>query len=480
VSTTSRATDAAARLFAEKAGACATGIFSVSSGRLRRLFCLENGRLVFAASNLIEEQFAESLVRERLLSPTHRNAARVEARKLGVKLTAYLHEHKVVAPDRLLAALERHVGEMLESALLDPAGEASFSDGRPDLDGELRVDLGAAALLLRHANRHPPSVDDVRMGIGPPDAKPRRAKSAEQVLRNVPIDEATRRLLEASDGTRTVSELALGGGSAESEETRLRALYGLVLLGAVSAQSAAQTVDSDGPNTITRDEVLGRMRMAESADCYGVLGVERSSDAAGVRDAYYYLARRYHPDRFRAGELRDLVLQVESYFAKVTEAYNTLSDAERRAAYDHEQRADAPKKTDTTTDAATLARQNFAQARMLIAKKRFHDAVTFLQNAVQLDDSSAEYHIELGDLLGRNPRHRANAEKQLLRAIELDPSAPRAYFTLGELYVRMSRGDDAIRLFEEVLRWDPAHAAAREQLEGLSGSKRRRGGIFGG
>ena len=51
------------RLFAESSGAGATGILAAVRGKHRRLICIENGRVVFAASNLIEEQFDEELIR---------------------------------------------------------------------------------------------------------------------------------------------------------------------------------------------------------------------------------------------------------------------------------------------------------------------------------------------------------------------------------------------------------------------------------
>ena len=39
-----------------------TGVLTATRGKLRRLFCIEHGQLIFAASNLIEEQLAESIV----------------------------------------------------------------------------------------------------------------------------------------------------------------------------------------------------------------------------------------------------------------------------------------------------------------------------------------------------------------------------------------------------------------------------------
>jgi molecular chaperone DnaJ len=68
--------------------------------------------------------------------------------------------------------------------------------------------------------------------------------------------------------------------------------------------------------------------MAQKADYYELLGVPRDASAADVRKAYKKLALKYHPDR--NGGCGDATAQ----FKAVTEAYQVLSDDEKRARYD--------------------------------------------------------------------------------------------------------------------------------------------------
>ncbi|MCH7799543.1 MAG: DnaJ domain-containing protein [Planctomycetes bacterium] len=67
--------------------------------------------------------------------------------------------------------------------------------------------------------------------------------------------------------------------------------------------------------------------MAGDKDYYNVLGVERAAGADAIRKAYRRLAREFHPDVNTSSD-------AATRFAEVQEAYDVLSDAEKRKAYD--------------------------------------------------------------------------------------------------------------------------------------------------
>ncbi len=63
-------------------------------------------------------------------------------------------------------------------------------------------------------------------------------------------------------------------------------------------------------------------------DYYKILGVERKASADEIKKAYRKLALQYHPDRNPGNR------QAEEQFKEINEAYQVLSDPQKRARYD--------------------------------------------------------------------------------------------------------------------------------------------------
>jgi molecular chaperone DnaJ len=68
--------------------------------------------------------------------------------------------------------------------------------------------------------------------------------------------------------------------------------------------------------------------MTSKRDYYEVLSVERTASGGEIASAYRSLAIKYHPDSHPDDE------EATERFKEAAEAYEVLSDAEKRARYD--------------------------------------------------------------------------------------------------------------------------------------------------
>src|SRR5438445_13857514 len=83
-----------------------------------------------------------------------------------------------------------------------------------------------------------------------------------------------------------------------------------------------------------RSEIDGMYLRLASSSYYELLGVEPGADRRAIRDAYFALSQRFHPDAWFGRNLGSWKSRTEEIFREVTRAYDVLSHKKHRADYD--------------------------------------------------------------------------------------------------------------------------------------------------
>jgi curved DNA-binding protein CbpA len=172
---------------------------------------------------------------------------------------------------------------------------------------------------------------------------------------------------------------------------------------------------------------------------------------------YYELARRYHPDRFRRAEA-GLVRRLETAFARVAQAYDTLRDDRLRANYDAKliarQKAqqlaesapkpaapvaEEPAPTPTAAHEAKVsiaerAEQEFKEGYAALESGQKKLALSLFASAANAVPKEARYRAFYGRVLAEHEDTRRAAEAELQTAVKLDPKNAEYRVLLAELY----------------------------------------------
>jgi tetratricopeptide (TPR) repeat protein len=243
-------------------------------------------------------------------------------------------------------------------------------------------------------------------------------------------------------------------------------------------------------------------------DHFEVLGLTAKASAAEVKEAYFRLAKRFHPDVHHGVSLGDLRDKLEAVFIRLGEAYEVLRDPKKRGEYEDRLNrfkprpgsqgtpatAEAPGKEDTSPaedpqEVAARLEQSVARAEKLYAAAhKASDDPSLKQNyfeAIQLVDpivgrltgrAQLRARLVLARCLLENPNWVKRAEETLRTAIEEQPEASEAYALLGELYADQGLRARATAMLRKALELQPGHSKAAEALARIEGGSDDGGG----
>ena len=204
---------------------------------------------------------------------------------------------------------------------------------------------------------------------------------------------------------------------------------------------------------------------------YELLEIGVGAGPEEIHDAYTRLARAVHPSHAGRLGLEGKEAGLQLLFERATEAYLTLSDAERSRRYLQEMGSDAvPAQRQTGEERQeeldALAQRHYRQARDYEARGEYHFAIELLQQAVRLSPR-AEYLALLASCQEQNPQWVGKAIGTYQRALELDPDSADLHVRLGRALGRQELTARAREEYRRALEILPGHPEAKAGLAGV-------------
>jgi curved DNA-binding protein CbpA len=499
-----------------------SGALRLFRERAKAVVYFDSGEITYAATNLRTYRLSECVRRWGVLNEQQRS--RIQEKMSDLDFGAALVEIGVLSRESLDEMIAQQVSEMLCHTLLWMDGDWEF-DPRVRLKEGVRVHIKMSELLMESARRLPHSF--VASKFSDTNDKLSPASNAPTDLALLPTEAF---VLTRVDAPISINELLAVGGLPENEA--LQVIYTLTLSGllrrdnwphALSAEeiSKARAINAATPKPVEveakvesksepsvkaipapvekrderadLDDFFERLNVA--TNYYQMLGLVRPANDADIKRAYHSLAKRFHPDRFRKAVDDALHTRIESAFAQIAQAYETLKDKQSRAAYDSKlltlekmggaSRAPsqaaansaktAPKRSETvapptqsgSTSKPYDAEEKYQQGLSALQSGNHRLAITCLGEAARLAPTQPRYRAHYGRALASQERMHRSAEAEIKAAIALDANNGSYRVMLAELYIAVGLQRRAQGELERALSIDPRNETARNLLDKL-------------
>ena len=557
-----------------------SGLLQLVRGDEEQSLRFRGGHIVNAQTNVVEDRLGEMLVRRKLLSEADLARATEVVVREKRRLGEVLRELGLLDAGGLEDAIALHIHEMLARLFAWADGQYAFKDeAQEPFTGELTLKLSTGELILEavRAVRDP---DVVRYALGDIDRV--LALSSDPLLRfqKLTLSPADGFVLSRIDGVTSAREI-LQMIPLPAEETQ-KSLFGLLSTGVIEyAAGQRRKRDAAAPAVTSREarppapaepapasppppppkpppaspqepqaepaavlhtvpppapappaaavpldpkteerrlEIMTAWEGLATRNHFEVLGLERSVGEAAVKEAYFGLAKRFHPDVHHGASLGDLRDKLEAVFIRLGQAYDTLRDPKRRAEYEERlgrfksrpiQVAPAgqasgpgaapepPAPARDPEEMARLAEEALRKAAKLLEQAKSleqekpdqpehqrltYDAIQLLEPILTVAQGKSLLRAQL--LLARgyskNPKWAKRAEELLLDASRQNPQSPEAWALLGAIYAARGLRTRAVSMYKKTIELQADHEEASRYLAENAGPEPARPEVDGG
>ncbi|MBK7708021.1 MAG: DnaJ domain-containing protein [Acidobacteria bacterium] len=239
-------------------------------------------------------------------------------------------------------------------------------------------------------------------------------------------------------------------------------------------------VDSPGPVPEPKQEISLEsylLRIESSETHYETLDVPIESSAEQIKNAYFALAKRFHPDLHYRSADDESRRRIQNAFTEIAHAYETLRNEDTRLGYDYRLKAildelrrqgkNPEKKEPTSHKQLTEASEIFDHGFNLLMEEEYEAALPYLTRAVSMAPNNARYHAYYGKVLSADRSLKFKAEAEIQTAIKLEPENPTFRLLLAEFFIDHNLLKRAEGELNRLIANFPDNSEARAMLDRL-------------
>lgn len=258
-----------------------------------------------------------------------------------------------------------------------------------------------------------------------------------------------------------------------------------------ASSTETSVINTQIPDSKDREALIAEINdfydfISDERDSYRVLGVHEDSSDGHIKDAYFSLVKKFHPDA-NPDFPKDVVYKTEEIFTNLTQAYENIATEEKRSTYK------VMKEIESSGDSPTSmynAEKFFNEGKRLIKGRSYTAAREKFISALELNPKDPAYlgAATWSEFLAAEDKKSTLKKliKELEKAVTMNKRIADNFYYLGTLYKYDNDMDRAERNFRKALEIDPGYIQAKRELrliqirskDGSKHSKRRGKGFW--
>lgn len=278
--------------------------------------------------------------------------------------------------------------------------------------------------------------------------------------------------IDLLSGSHTLNEIL--ESSNLPEEIFFRMIHFLVLDRTIHLTSRTKKVDDDFDGQLRRlNNIWNNM---QDQNFFEILGLSSQARSSEINRAYHELAKVLHPDKLSSKAPKELKDLTQKVFSRISEAYDTLKDYDKRTQYTQELRAGL-------MDNVLKSESMFEKGCQLLDQRRYKEAHEIFDNLLKAkshrSDTVVYYlwaRLKMGIPSTQLENFITTAEKQLA-SVPPEDRHDAQYFLVKGLYSKLL-GDTkkAYTYFKHAVSLEPGFLPAKRELSALIKAKKAAAG----
>ena len=472
-----------------------SGILRLSQNDVKKSIYFLDGSIVFAHSNQRSDRLGETLLRLGKISLEDFEIASREVIDKGKRLGQALSDLGMISAPEINSSVHYQLQQIIYSVFDWDSGNYEFVERERPVFEDIMVDVSTPNLLM----------DGIRNTTNPAVLERSYQKNEEQVLclnhdvprlRRTDLDFGEETILACVDGNKSVSGVRQLAHLAPIEFDR--ALSSLLLCGMIQLQKQAPASaeqnhsensrhsfttqplpkqDSGRFKTLSEDElsrlIISTHQRFQDATDEEVLSVLPDSTMPEIEKAYQDLSAQFHPPYYSQTRFLDL----KDPLKEIAERLSTARDNLRIKLQSRMPLEETPLTQRKSPEEGAIQKQAKAQPPVNVTPVRnsslsatgsikgpeMKEPISDLRDRLQKEPENTSLMRRLGKRFYETGKPH-EGEKQLLKALELEPQSVENHFALADFYQSLGLKIKAFKHLNIILQLDPNNVRAMELL----------------